>query len=364
VHSVAISLDTNQDGHGGGVLVSTVGKTALVGGASGTQLNVAVTRGRRKIVLSAVPDAGSAAALLQENDVLSLNGAFYQIAGHGSDNKFSGYDAYLQDKHEDELNEVQAEVQRITVASSVGWDATTGINVTFLGTYIGSYRLTSTHCGAPYDANTMKNCDGTTTFPGIGEPGAESTCCCLVGNLETECVSVGSCAAHLKLQVESILQVAGTNGGLYDTAGFDSVVQVDESCGTSANPTIAFDISISSARSGGQAQTYGGRAIGTLPLIEVAGCTVARIHTGDGDILPKEIQIVRIYGSTKSSSLGGFFQLAMENDAGTGTDTTGDIHVRAPAMRSKRTRHPDNSMVREIGLSCACWWYSWCNLAY
>jgi hypothetical protein len=91
---------------------------------------------------------------------------------------------------------------------------------------------------------------------------------------------------------------------------------------------------------------------------------VARIKTGDGDILPKEIQIVRIYGSTKSSSLGGFFQLAMENDAGTGTDTTGDIHVRAPAMRSKRTRHPDHSMVREIGLSCACWWYSWCNLAY
>ena len=69
MHSVAISLDTNQDGHGGGVLVSTVGKTALAGGASGTQLNVAVTRGRRKIVLSAVPDAGSAAALLQVREI-------------------------------------------------------------------------------------------------------------------------------------------------------------------------------------------------------------------------------------------------------------------------------------------------------
>ena len=67
-----------------------------------------------------------------------------------------------------------------------------------------------------------------------------------------------------------------------------------------------------------------------------------RISTGSGDILPKEIQVLRIFGTTKSSSLGGFFQLQL------GDDTTGDIHVRAPAMRSKRTRHPDNSMQAAI----------------
>ena len=211
---------------------------------------------------------------------------------------------------------------------------------------MGKFKLTKSNCGATeLTASSYTNCDGTTAFPGTGMEGSETTCCCLVSNLETNCVNSGSCSGKLKEQVENVLLEAGVTGGLFDTNNFDHVVRVDESC-TDDNSPFIYDIQISSARKTG---TFTGRPIGKVPLIEASqtalnlvATTVERISTGSGDILPKEIQVLRIFGTTKSSSLGGFFQLQL------GDDTTGDIHVRAPAMRSKRTRHPDNSMQAAI----------------
>ncbi len=213
---IMVSLDLNHDGLNGGVLISTEGTTAL----DPSSIRMSATRGSRVATLDGVPALGTPYAMMKEGDVLRVSDEWYTVSAHSSDDKYLGHDYHMSTPppRPTILEMLKQRKQRLTLPTTwsnygsadldadqqtnVGtYDPTSGgvgvadpsgyskLEITFLGTLIGTLRRTKSNCAHIDEnppSNTFKNCDGSTNFLGVNEPGAEITCCCLIGVLETD----------------------------------------------------------------------------------------------------------------------------------------------------------------------------------